>query len=134
MVFCGAVTIAGCGKRSFVGLRRDMDANHLGIFTVIARNPRSQAGAGSKHGDIAGKHVADEFFDARSSCDCSQVLDQQRANAVALPVVVDQNCQLSLAAVQDLVRGDTDGQPVVFCDQGHMIIAGREKPLHLTIN
>ena len=49
-----AYAFAGCGERSFVGLRRDMDANHLGIFTVIARNPRSQAGAGSKHGDIAG--------------------------------------------------------------------------------
>ena len=134
MVFCGAVTIAGCGKRSFVGLRWDMDANHLGIFTVIARNPRSQAGAGSKHGDIAGKHVADEFFDARSSSHCSQVLDEQRADTVALPGVVDQNCHLSLGAVQDLVRGNTDGQPVVFGDQRHMIIAGRDKPLDLTIN
>jgi hypothetical protein len=54
-----------------------MDANHAHIFAVLAGNPRSQAGGGSKHCDIGGEDVADEFLDARSSSDCRQVLDEQ---------------------------------------------------------
>ena len=73
-------------------------------------------------------------MDARPSSHCSQVLDQQRANTIALPGVVDQNSQLSLAAIQDLVRGNTDNQPAVLRDQRHMIIARHDKPLNLTIN
>jgi hypothetical protein len=55
--FGGAVTRAGCCKRSFVRLGWDMDANPAWIFTVLTSDSRSQAGAGSKHGDIAGESV-----------------------------------------------------------------------------
>jgi hypothetical protein len=75
-VFGSSVASAGRGERSFVGLGGDMDADHLGIITVLADNPWCQACAGTKHGDIAGEHVADEFLDAASASDCSQVLDE----------------------------------------------------------
>jgi hypothetical protein len=45
---------------------------------MITSNPGSQAGAGTKHGDINGEHVADEFSDARSPSHGGQVLDEQR--------------------------------------------------------
>jgi predicted Zn-dependent protease len=123
-VFGSAVTGANCGKRSLVRLGWDGYANHAGVFTVMAANPGSQARAGAKHGDIAGKHVADEFFDTRSSSHRSQLLDEQRADTFALPGVVDQNRDLSLGAVQDLVGGDADGEAIVFGNPSHMIVAG----------
>ena len=52
----------------------------------------------------------------------------------SLPRVVDQNCHLSLGAAQELVRGNADGEPVVFGDQRHMIVAWHDKPLHLAID
>ena len=77
IVFGGTIAGAGCGKRSFVGLRGDTDTNDLGIFSVLAGNPGCQACAGTKHRHIRGKHVADEFLDARSASHCRQVLDEQ---------------------------------------------------------
>ena len=102
-MFGCAITGTGCSERPFVGLRGDMDANNAGVFTVLSCDPGSQARAGTKHGGIGGEHVADELLNARSASRCGQVLDEQLADAVALPGVVDQDCDLSLGAVQDLV-------------------------------
>jgi hypothetical protein len=102
-VFGGAIPSAGCRKRSLVRLGGDIDANHARILAVLTCNPRSQTGAGTKHGDIAGEHVADQFLDARSPSHRSQVLDKQRADTVALPSIIDQKRDLSLRAAQDLI-------------------------------
>ena len=102
-MFGSPVTSARCGKRPSVRVRGDFDANHAGIFTVMAGNPRRQASAGSKHGDIAREHVADEFLNARPSCRGGQVLDEQCADTLALPCVVNQNRELSLIGAKHLV-------------------------------
>jgi hypothetical protein len=54
-----------------------VDADYLGVLAMITSNPRSQACAGTKHADIGGKHIADEFLDARSTSHRSQMLDEQ---------------------------------------------------------
>ena len=133
-MFGGAVTSAGCGKRSFVRLGWDMDADKVGILTVLAGDSRSQACAGAKHGDIGGEYVADKFGDARPSSLGSQVLDEQRTDTLPLPSVRNQKCDLSLGGAQDLIRGNADGEPVVLSDQGHMIVGGPEDSLDLMID
>ena len=102
-MFGRAVACARCGERSFVRMGRDVDANHFGILTMIASNPGRQACAGTKHGDIGGEHVPDEFLDARFACCGGQMLNEQRADAVALPSVVDKKRDLSLRAVLDVI-------------------------------
>ena len=86
------------------------------VFTVLAGVPGHQASAGSKHGDIGGKHVANEFLNARSSCRGGQVLNQQCADTLALPWVVNQKCELSLIGAEHLIRGNGDDGATVFGD------------------
>jgi len=84
-----------------------------------------QASAGSKHGDIAGEHVADEFLNTRPSSRGGQMLDEQCADTLALPCVVNQNCELSLIGIEHLVRRNADDGATIFGDQHHVTVPER---------